>query len=197
MKLGALADIRQGMAMAGHGAGARPGDWELQVVESADILEDRVTLEGLRIIKVRQSIRSAAHLLEPYDILVTARSHAVKVALVPPDVFRTVASVTLLIVRTPDPGSGLAHFLWYYLSSGRGRAALASRLTATSVPTLSAKALGEVPVPAVPSSRELWRMPYLVHAAEWSRETALEAVRVRHDVLRDAIIAEAVAREDE
>ena len=58
MKLGALADIRQGMAMAGHGAGARSGGWELQVVESADILEDRVTLEGLRIIKVRQSIRS-------------------------------------------------------------------------------------------------------------------------------------------
>ena len=169
--------------------------WELQVVESADILDDRVTLEGLRIIEVRQSIRSRAHLLEPYDILVTARSHAVKVALVPPDVFRTVASVPLLIVRTPDPGSGLAHFLWYYLSSGRGRAAIAARLTATSLPTLSAKALGEVPVP-LPASGELWRMPYLVHAAEWSRETALEAVHLRHDVLRDAIIAEAVARED-
>ena len=93
------------------------------------------------------------------------------------------------------PGSGLAHFLWYYLSSGRGRAAIASRLTATSVPTLSAKALGEVSVP-VPSSRELSRMPDLVHAAESSRETALEAGRVRHDVLRDAIIAEIAARGD-
>ena len=101
----------------------------------------------------------------------------------------------LLIVRTPDPGSGLAHFLWYYLSSGRGRAVIASRLTATSLPTLSAKALGEVPVP-LPASGELSRMPELVHAAEWSRETALEAVHLRHDLLRDAIIAEAIARED-
>ena len=98
-------------------------------------------------------------------------------------------------MRTPDPGSGLAHFLWYYLSSGRGRAAITSRLTATSLPTLSAKALGEVPVP-LRASRELWRMPDLVYAAEWSRETALEAVHLRHDVLRDAIIAEVAARED-
>ncbi len=196
MKLGALADIRPGMVMTGHGAGARPGGWELQVVESADILEDRLTSENLRIIKVREGIRSRAHLLEPYDILVTARSHAVKVALVQPDVFRTVASVTLLIVRTPDPGSGLAHFLWYYLSSGRGRAEIASRLTATSVPTLSARSLGEVPVP-LPSSDELLRMPHLVHLAGLSRQDALEAVRLRHDVLRDAIIAEIAAKGDE
>ena len=170
--------------------------WELQVVESGDILDDRVTLEGLRIIEVRQSIRSRAHLLHPYDILVTARSHAIKVALVPPGVLRTVAAVTLLVVRTPDPGSGLAHFLWYYLSSGRGRAEITSRLTATSVPTLSARSLGEVPVP-LPSSRELRLMPDLILESEWSRETALEAVRARHDVLRDAIIAEILARGDE
>ena len=196
MKLGALADIRQGMAMASRGAGSWAGDWELHVVDSADIAADRVSLEGLRAVEVRQSRRNIKHLLEPYDILVTARAQAVKVALVPPGAFRTVAAVTLLVVRTPDPGSGLAHFLWYYLSSGRGRAAIASRLTATSLPTLSAKALGEVPVP-LRASGELWRMPDLVHAAEWSRETALEAVHLRHDVLRDAIIGEAVAREDE
>ncbi len=77
----------------------------------------------------------------------TARAQAVKVALVPPNVSRTVAAVTLLVVRTPDPGSGLAHRLWYYISSERGRAAIASMLTATSLPTLSAKALGEVQVP--------------------------------------------------
>ena len=109
---------------------------------------------------------------------------------------RQITAALCLVVRTPDPGSGLAHFLWYYLSSGRGRAAIASRPTATSLPTLSAKALGEVPVP-LPASGELWRMPYLVHEAEWSRETALEAVHLRHDVLRDAIIAEIAARGDE
>ena len=37
-----------------------------------------------------------------------------------------------------------------------------------------------------------------VHAdTEASRTAAIEAVRVRHDVLRDAIIAEAAARGDE
>ena len=195
MKLAALADIRQGMVMAGRGAGARPGDWALQLVESADIVDDRVSLVGLHSVEVKRDDRSEAHLLQPYDVLVTARSQAVKVALVPPTVTGTVASVTLLVVRTPDPGTGLAHFLWYYLSSGRGRAEIASRLTATPLPTLSVTALGEVPVP-VPPPAELSRLADLIEATEVSRNATIEAGRVRHDVLRDAIIAEAIARED-
>ena len=174
--------------MAGRSAGGRAGDWRLLVVESADILDDRLSREGLREIAVKRSRRSEAHLLEPFDILVTARSHSVKAALVPPEVSRTVAAVTLLVVRTPDPGNGLAHFLWYYLTSTRGRAEVASRLTATSMPTLSARALGEVPV-AVPPASELRRLADLIDAAEASRAAALEAVRVRHDVLRDALLS--------
>ena len=195
MKLAALADVRLGMVTVGRSAGARPGDWELQVVESADIVEDRLSLEALRSVEVERYVRTEAHLLQPYDVLVTARSQAVKVALVPGGVTRTVAAATLLVVRTPDPGTGLAHFLWYYLSSGRGRAAIAARLTATSLPTLSVTALGDVPVPALPSA-ELSRLADLIEATEVSRNATIEAGRVRHDVLRDAIIAEAVARED-
>ena len=180
--------------MAGRGAGAQRGDWRLCVVESADIVDDRLSLEGLREIVVRQNVRTEAHLLEPFDILVTARSQLVKVALVPPGVNRTVAATTLLVVRTPDPGTGMAHFLWYYLTSNLGRAEVAARFTATSLPTLSAKALGDVPV-VVPSQGELGRLADLIEATEASRRAALEAVRVRHDVLRDAIIG-AVAAPD-
>ena len=195
MNLVEIADVRQGMVMAGSGAGARPGDWGLRIVESADIVDDHIRLEDLRGIEVRRDARTEAHLLRPYDILVTARSHAVKVALVPPDVSRTVASATLLVVRAPDPGSGLAHFVWYYLSSTIGRARVAARLTATALPTLSVRAIEEVPVP-VPPRDELHRIADLIGAAEESRAASLEAVRVRHDVVRDAIIARAVAREE-
>ena len=160
----------------------------LRIVESSDIGDDRLCLDGLAEVAVQPGARTEAHLLRPFDILVTARSHAVKAALVPPEVSRTVAAVTLLVVRTPDPGNGLAHFLWYYLTSTRGRAEVASRLTATSMPTLSARALGEVPV-AVPPASELRRLADLIDAAEASRAAALEAVRVRHDVLRDALLS--------
>ncbi len=156
-----------------------------------------MSLEDLRSVEVDRYVRTEAHLLRPFDLLVTARSPAVKVALVPAGVTPTVAAVTLLVVRTPDPGTGLAHFLWYYLSSGRGRAAIASRLTATSLPTLSARALSQVPVPKPPPDDELSRLAELIEAAEESRTAAIEAVRVRHDVLRDAIIAEILARGDE
>ena len=172
--------------MAGRGAGARPGDWALQVVESADIVDNRVSLEGLRSVQVKRDHRSAAHLLRPLDILVTARSQPAKVALVPPGLSGTVAAVTLLVVRTPDLRTGLAHFLWYYLASERGRVEIASRLTGTSLPTLSVAALGRMQVPA-PSGDQLRRLANLIVATEASRDAALEAARVRHDVLRDAI----------
>ena len=181
-------DIRPGLAMAGRGAGAQPGDWMVRVVDSADIVDDRLHLYGLRNVLIRQSVRTAAHLLEPWDILVTARSQSVKVALVPPGASRTVASTTLLVLRTADPGAGLAHFLWYYLTSSRGRSEVATRFTGTTIPTLSARALGEVPV-VVPPPGELPRLADLVEAATASREAALEAVRARHDVMRDSVIA--------
>jgi len=187
MNLVAYAEIRQGMAMAGRAAGARPGDWGLHVVESADIVDDRLCLDGLREIEVQQDVRSEAHLLRPFDILVTARSQAVKVAMVPPQVTRTVAAATLLVVRVPDPGAGLAHFLWYYLTSTRGRAEVAARLTATSLPTLSAKALGDVPLVAPPPG-ELRRLVGLIEASQAAYDAALDAARIRHEVLRDAIV---------
>ncbi len=189
-----LADVRQGMATAGRAVGARPGDWAIRLVESANILDDRLCAHRLSEIEVKRDRRSEAHLLEPFDILVTARSQAIKVALVPPGISRTAAAATLLVVRVPDPGAGLAHFLWYYLTSSRGRTEVASRLTATSLPTLSARALGEVPV-VVPNPAELRRFADLVDAAEASRTAALEAVRVRHDLLRDAIIGAVSAPE--
>ena len=192
MRLDELAEVRQGMVMAGRGAGARTGDWRLRLIESADIVDDQVRLDGLRTIEVRRGRRSEKHLLRPFDILVTARSPDAKVALVPPEVSRTVASVTLLVVRTPDPGTGLAHFLWYYLSSTIGRARIAARLTATALPTLSVGALEGLPVPE-PPRRELSRFADLVEAAEASRAAAIEAVRMRHDVVRDAIIGAADA----
>ena len=103
--------------------------------------------------------------------------------------------MTLLVVRTPDPGTGLAHFLWYYLAAGRGRADVASRLTATSLPTLSVTAVGDVPVPVLPKD-ELINMARLIEATEASRDAALEAVRFRHDILRDAIVAAVAATGD-
>ena len=183
------------IVMAGRGVGARGGDWKLHLVESADIVDDHLRLDELREIAVQRDARTEAHLLRPYDVLVTARSHAVKVALVPPDVSRTVAGATLLVVRAPDPVTGLAHLVWYYLSSTVGRARVAARLTATALPTLSVRALRDVPVP-VPRWDRLSRTAVLIEAAEESRAAALEAVRLRHDVVRDAIIARAVAREE-
>lgn len=189
-----LATVSQGLGTSGRGAGARLGEWRLSVVESADIADGRVALDGLRQIEVEQSPRTERHLLRPYDVLITARAQTVKAALVPPEVNRTVAGPTLLVVRTPDPGSGLAHYLWCYFSSKRGRADVEARLTATSLPALSANALGEVAV-AVPPVHELRRLAELIEASEASYRAAIEAAEVRHELVREAIVG-AIAASD-
>lgn len=192
MNIEDIASVSQGMVTAGRGAGARAGAWRLRVIESADIVDGRVGLEGGREIEVERTERAERHLLRPYDILVTARSQTVKAALVSPEVSRTVAGSTLLVVRTPDPASGLAHFLWSYLTSARGRAEMASRLTATSLPALSVKALGDVPVD-VPPPADLRRLAELIDAAEESYCAAIEAAHLRRNAVHDAIVGAYVA----
>ena len=105
-RISELADVSQGLAVSGRGAGARSGDWELRLAESADIADDRLEFEAseasaFSVVPARRRTCCA-----PYDVLVTARSQAVKVALVPPAVSRTAAGVTLLVLRPIRPESG-------------------------------------------------------------------------------------------
>ena len=186
-----IADVYQGLARAGRGAGARPGAWILRIVESSDLHDDGwLDLGSLREIGVVQSVRTERHLLRPYDVLVTARSGSVQVALVPPDVSRTVAGITLLVVRPEEPESGMGHWLWYFLTSTHGRVQLDKRMTVSaSLKSLSAKSLSEIEVP-VPSSRKLDVVARLVEASEAAYAGSVEAARLRREALRDTLVHE-------
>ena len=186
-----LAEVYQGLVRSGRGAGARPGDWALRIVESGDVRDDGwLRLDGLREVGVVQDVRTERHLLRPFDVLVTARSGSIQAALVPPDVSRTVAGVTLLVVRPRHPETGMGHWLWYFLTSAHGRVQIAKRLTVNAtITSLSATSLGEVEVP-VPSDRELDVVARLVEASEAAYASAVEAARLRREILRDALIAE-------
>ena len=192
-----LADISQGLVRSGRGAGARPGDWMLRIVESKDVVGDGIELNGLKEIGVIPGVRTERHLLRPFDVLVTARSRSVSSALVPPDVSRTVAGVTLLVVRPRDPGSGMGHYLWYYLTSSFGRVQLAKKTTPSATLTsLSARNLGEMLIP-VPTARTLDRLAELVEASEAAYKATIEAAGLRREVLRDALIGELVHQNTE
>ena len=155
-RIGDITHVYQGLARAGRGAGARRGEWMLRIVESSDLHDDGwLDLGGLREVGVVQGVRTERHLLRPFDVLVTARSGSVQVALVPPDVSRTVAGITLLVIRAKKPETGMGHWLWYFLASAHGRAQLSNRMTVSAtLKSLSAKSLSEIETP-VPSDRDL------------------------------------------
>ena len=150
-----LANVSQGLARSGRAAGARAGDWNVRIAESGDVRDGWLKLDRLKEINVHHNTRTERHLLRPFDVLVTARAGWVQSALVPPAVSRTMASVTLLVVRPKEPESGMGHYLWYFLTSGYGRAQIGKRMTTSATLTsLSAKDLAEVEIP-VPARREL------------------------------------------
>ena len=191
ISIATLAEVFQGLVRSGRGAGAREGDWALRIVESGDVHDDGwLRLDGLREVGVVRGVRTERHLLRPFDVLVTARSGSVQAALVPPDVSRTVAGVTLLVVRPRRPETGMGHWLWYFLTSAHGRAQIAQRITVSAtVTSLSARSLGEVEIP-MPSERNLDAVARLVEVSESAYESAVEAARLRREILRDALIAE-------
>lgn len=186
-----VANVHQGLSRAGHGAGVRRGQWTLRIVESSDVRDGGwLDMNGLREVGFVQGVRTERHLLRPFDLLVTARTGSVQIAIVPPEVSRTVAGVTLLVVRAKQPESGMAHWLWYYLTSSIGRMQLARRMTASAtLKSLSARNLGEVQVP-VPSTRDLDAVARLVEASEAAYASAVEAARLRRETLRDSVIDE-------
>ncbi|MDE2868720.1 MAG: hypothetical protein OXR64_11350 [Chloroflexota bacterium] len=189
-RIGDIAYVSQGIAVSGRGAGARPGDWEVRLAESADISDDRLEFDGLKTISIQHNARTERHLLRPYDVLVTGRSRTLKMALVPPAVSRTVASVTLLVVRPRFPESGMSHWLWYFLTSSIGRSAVQRQIRpGMMIPTLPASSLAEVAVP-VPPDTELHRLAEFTEASESAYQASLRAARLRRELLRDSLIEE-------
>ena len=184
-----VADVSQGLALAGRGAGAREGNWMLRIAEGGDIGgEGWLEIEDLKEVGVVQSLRTERHLLRPFDVLVTARTGRTQVALVPPHVSRTVAGVTLLVARPRQPESGMGHWLYYFLASAYGQVQLAKRMAvnATSL-SLSAQSLGEVEVP-MPSLPRLNLMARLIESSEAAYDSEVQAAWLRREVLRNAIV---------
>ena len=165
------------------------------MVDSGDLADDGwLDLSGLREVNLAKNVRTERHLLRPYDVLVTARAGSIQAALVPTQVSRTVANVTLLVVRPHRADLGMAHFLWYFLTSTLGRAQVAKRLTSsTTVVSLSAANLGSVELP-VPSRNELEKVVRLVEASEDAYSAAIKAARLRRETLRDSIIQDIASR---
>ena len=182
-----IAHVTQGLSTFGRGAGVRPGEWSLRMVESSDIGDSCwLDLDGLREIRIDLTDRTERHLLQPLDVLVTARSGYVQAMLVPRNVVPAVASVTLLLVRPHTRTAGL--YIWYFLMSTWGQAQLKRRLTVSpTVISLSAANLAAVELP-MPSPQELDRITQLVETSEEAYAATLETARLMRGALRDSVI---------
>ena len=192
--LNKIADSFQGIALTGRAAGVRQGHWAVRLVESGDIQDDGwLCLDGLREIDLVRSSRTERYLLQPFDILVTARSGSVQLAIVSPQVSDTVAGVTLLVLRARSPEPRMGLYLWYYLTSSYGRRQLVRRLTVNAtITSLSAGAIADVEVP-LPSSRQLAQVASLVEISEEAYTAAINVARLRRETVRDSVIGEIVS----
>lgn len=186
VKLGEVAEIRQGLSTSGRGAGKRPGNWQVRVISVGSLQEDRLVPDGLETLTIEQNVKTEKHLLETDDLLVTARSTLLKAALVPPLPFRAVADATLLVLRPRAPEMG--PYLWWFLTSSYGRQLVQARMTgSTTLLSLTATNLGEVDVP-LPAPHDLNLIAELVEASERAYGAAIEAARLRRTLFRDETV---------
>ena len=167
----------------------------MRIAESGDVQDDGwVALDGLRLVDLVRSRRTERHLLQPFDILVTARAGSVQLAMTRPNVSETVAGVTLLVVRARDTEGGMAHYLWYYLISAFGRRDLVKRMTVNATLTsLAASSIRDIEVP-LPTPRQLELVANLVEASEEAYTSAVRVARLRREAIRDSVIGQIVSR---
>lgn len=182
-----LGEVTQGMATFGRGAGARSGDWRVKAVTAGDVQDDRIDMSHIETIAIEQNRRTERHLLAPLDVVVAVRSVGPKCALVPTNIGRAVATASVAVIRPQEPELGA--YLWYYLTSGLGRARLESAMVgSSSVKLLRASSLEALLIP-LPDMREIHRVADLVEASERAYQLAIDAAIVRREGLRDAIVA--------
>lgn len=183
--LGELATIYQGLITRGRGEGARPGPLRVKIASVGDIQDDRLSLARSESRDLRLTEKTERQLLQPYDVLVSARSTLVKAALVPVSFHGLVADSTLLVVRGREPAFG--PFLWWYFTSEYGRQQLRARATGSVLLSLSPPALKDLQVP-VPPLEQLYRIFDLVRDSERAYEKAVEAANLRRTLFREQII---------
>ena len=196
-RLSEVATVRQGLSRSGRSAGARPGEWEVELISGNNIREDRLA-GPFELIRIPLNELTERHLLKPYDVLVTGKSTSAKAAYVPPSMGRAVANSTLLVVRPADKDTGL--FVWWYLTSSEGRAQLETRMVASvTLSSLPPSALASLEVP-LPSQSRLRKFAELIEASERAYSAAREAAELRRSAVRAALIGKlttaATARED-
>ena len=106
-----LADVSQGLARAGRGAEAREGGWMPRAPEAGDIEGGRLDADSLKEMGFIQNQHTEENLLRPFAVFVTVRSGRTGAALVPTHMSRTVASITLPVMRPKRPESAQGHWL--------------------------------------------------------------------------------------
>jgi hypothetical protein len=185
--LGQVASIRQGLITSGRGAGARGGDWRIHLVSVGDIQDDRLDLGRAQTIQVEQNVKTEKHLLQADDVLVTARSTLLKVALVAPPTQAIAADSTLLVIRADEQVPDLGPLRWWYLSSSIGRSRIEARMTGSTVLALPINSLAQLEVP-IPDAVTMRLIADLVTASERAYSAALEAAGTRRTVFRDALM---------
>src|SRR3990172_1222264 len=184
-RLSEVATVRQGLSRSGRSAGARPGEWEVELISGNNIREDRLA-GPFELIRIPHNSLTERHLLEPYDVLVTGKSTSAKAAYVSPFIGSAVANSTLLVVRPSDKDIGL--FVWWYLTSPEGRAQVEARMVASAtLSSLPPSALPNLEVP-LPNGSRLRKFAELIEASERAYSAAREAAELRRSAVRAAFI---------
>jgi restriction endonuclease S subunit len=173
------------MARSGRAAGARRGDVPVRLVSGLNIRDDRLFVNDLEEINVDHTVLTRKHLLEPYDVVLSGKSTALKAAYVPPGIGRAVANSTMVVLQPLDADIGL--YLWWLITSRRGRELFESVIErGATLWSLPPQAVAGLKIP-VPPAAELRLLARLIEESERAYWASRDAADLRRTALRDHI----------
>lgn len=150
-QLGKLAKFYRGINVSSKDAESEEG--KFKVIKLSDVQDGKLNVEELANYCIEGNVKIESYLVEKDDVIISSRGAGIKVAVIPEHDQPVLLShnfIGIRLNRTINP-----YYLKEYLESPIGQFLIANRQSGTSITTLAAKDLNDLPIPMLSTDEQI------------------------------------------
>jgi len=138
---------------------------EYKIINLADVQEGEVILDSLNVYDISPSVKTSRYEVQPGDLLISSKGTVIKICVVPTHIGPVLLSINFIGIRI-DQRIFNPLFIKYYLESPIGKFFLQGKQVGTSIVTLTARDLADIPVPILPLDMQTRYLQDLIRTEE-------------------------------
>ena len=144
-----------------------------KIINLADVQNGEIRIDNLARYELKQNVNVQKYEVCQGDILISCKGTVIKICVVPPDCEQTLMSGNFIGISINQYEHN-PYFVKYYLESPAGQFFLQSKQVGTSITTLTARDLEDIPIPILP--------------IEMQNQYASELVDIETDIKNEIIL---------